>query len=73
MLQRLIKELTTPTQKISSSNTIILQLDVSEIELFDKITNAKDNNQKITQDLIFCYYDFGKGIRLWFDHFRKTY
>ncbi|CAG8658890.1 3892_t:CDS:2, partial [Paraglomus brasilianum] len=70
-LQRLIKELTTPTQKIASisSNTIILQSNVSEIdkdsvnfrELYDKITNAEDNNQKITQDLIFCYHDFGKG------------
>ncbi|CAG8643123.1 9686_t:CDS:2, partial [Ambispora gerdemannii] len=79
-LRRLIKELTTPTQKTSSSNTIILQSDVSEIdkdsvnfrELYDKITNAEDNNQKITHDLIYCHYDFGKGIKLWFDHYRKT-
>jgi len=78
-LQRLIKELTTPTQKTSSSNTIILQSDVSEIdkdsvnfrELYYKITNAEDNNQKITHDLIYCHYDFGKGIKLWFDHYRK--
>ncbi len=32
---------------------------VNYLELYDKITFAEDNNQKIVQDVIGCYYNCG--------------
>ncbi|CAJ0746502.1 2381_t:CDS:2 [Entrophospora sp. SA101] len=69
------------SQQVSSGNTIILQSEsasiinkdsVNFLELYNMITYAEENNQKTTQDVICCYYNFGKGLTLWFDHYRQS-
>ncbi|CAJ0763835.1 19239_t:CDS:2 [Entrophospora sp. SA101] len=69
------------SQQVSSGNTIILQSEsapiinkdsVNFLELYNKITYAEENNQKTTQDVIRCYYNFGKGLTIWFDHYRQS-
>ncbi|CAJ0634016.1 323_t:CDS:2, partial [Entrophospora sp. SA101] len=45
---------------------------VNFLELYNKITYAEENNQKTTQDVIRCYYNFGKGLTIWFDHYRQS-
>src|SRR5947209_4893627 len=42
-------------------------------ELNDRIIKAEDDNKRTALDLIHSYYYFGKGYRLWFDHYKKTY
>ena len=81
-LKKIIKELSADaSQQVSSGNTIILQSESAPIinkdsvnffELYNKITYAEENNQKTTQDVIRCYYNFGKGLTLWFDHYRQS-
>ncbi|GBB92203.1 hypothetical protein RclHR1_19820001 [Rhizophagus clarus] len=38
-----------------------------------RIIKAEDDNKRTTLELIHSYYYFGKGYRLWFDHYKKTY
>ncbi|GES82545.1 hypothetical protein GLOIN_2v1769762 [Rhizophagus clarus] len=46
---------------------------VNFCELNDRIIKAEDDNKRTTLELIHNYYYFGKGYRLWFDHYKKTY
>ncbi|CAG8705822.1 6007_t:CDS:1 [Cetraspora pellucida] len=81
ILKKLIKELSAPIPQQSSSGSIIsLQtfpdMDISSVnfrELENKIINAEDGNKKTILEVIHAYYYFGKGYRLWFDHYKKTY
>ncbi|CAI2200189.1 14327_t:CDS:2, partial [Funneliformis geosporum] len=74
-------ELSDPiTQQIYSDSTISLQtfpdMDIDSVnfrELNDRIIEAEDDNKKIGLVLIHSYYYFGKGYRLWFDHYKKSY
>ncbi|CAJ0755582.1 17432_t:CDS:2 [Entrophospora sp. SA101] len=56
----------------SESAPIINKDSVNFLELYNKITYAEENNQKTTQDVIRCYYNFGKGLTIWFDHYRQS-
>ncbi|GBB85748.1 hypothetical protein RclHR1_01220044 [Rhizophagus clarus] len=81
ILKKLIKELSALIpQQTSSGGTISLQTfsdmnidSVNFCELNDRIIKAKDDNKRTTLKLIHSYYYFGKGYRLWFDHYKKTY
>ncbi|RGB40467.1 hypothetical protein C1646_753311 [Rhizophagus diaphanus] len=58
------KPLTFPDMNIDSVNFR---------ELNDRIIKAEDDNKRTALELIHSYYYFGKGYRLWFDHYKKTY
>ena len=81
ILKKLIKELTAPIpQQSSSDSTISLQtfpeMNIDSVnfrELNDRIIKAEDDNRKTVLEVIHAYYYFGKGYRLWFDHYKKTY
>ncbi|CAG8687744.1 9332_t:CDS:2, partial [Racocetra fulgida] len=81
ILKKLIKELSTPIPQQSSSSSIIsLQtfpdMNINSVnfrELDNKIINAEDGNKKTILEVIYAYYYFGKGYRLWFDYYKKTY
>ncbi|CAG8790628.1 18447_t:CDS:1 [Gigaspora margarita] len=81
ILKKLIKELSAPIpQQTSSGSTISLQtfldMNIDSVnfrELNDRIIKAKNDNKKTALELIHSYYYFGKGYRLWFDHYKKIY
>ncbi|GET03042.1 hypothetical protein GLOIN_2v1769762 [Rhizophagus clarus] len=81
ILKKLIKELSAPiSQQTFSGGTISLQTfpdmnidSVNFCELNDRIIKAEDDNKRTALELIYSYYYFEKGYRLWFDHYKKTY
>ncbi|KAF0552244.1 hypothetical protein F8M41_022204 [Gigaspora margarita] len=81
ILKKLIKELSAPIPQQSSSSSIIsLQIfpdmDINSVnfrKLDDKIIIAENENKNTILEVIHAYYYFGKGYRLWFDHYKKTY
>ncbi|CAG8780005.1 14394_t:CDS:2 [Cetraspora pellucida] len=68
-------------KQISSENIITLKFVTLEMnkdsinfhELNEKINSAEDNNQKTNQDVIRCYYNFGKGYSLWYNFYRQSH
>ncbi|CAG8618271.1 10288_t:CDS:2 [Funneliformis caledonium] len=62
--------------RVQSNDDTFSEMDVNSVnfrELNDRIIKAEDDNQKTVLQLIYSYYYFGKGYRLWFDHYKKTY
>ncbi|CAB4481491.1 hypothetical protein RhiirA1_395233 [Rhizophagus irregularis] len=81
ILKKLIKELSAPApQHNTFDSTIVLQafseMDINSVNfrnLDDMIVKAEGNNQKTVLEVVRTYYYYGKGCKLWFDHYKKPY
>ncbi|PKY14749.1 hypothetical protein RhiirB3_380352 [Rhizophagus irregularis] len=52
------------------------EMDINSVNfrnLDDMIVKAEGNNQKTVLEVVRTYYYYGKGCKLWFDHYKKTY